>query len=148
MRFIILLSFLIFHSTFAFATVDGKGIFCKRMINKTDEKIYFGMALNKGKYVRIVSSFKNDTFGYYIAGEVNEYTTTRDIIDFRIIKDYFDNSLGILIRKTLVFKFRSDAKNQYTCNVFDTFQLLKSKLDSETRLQQEKYNQSRKGNKF
>jgi hypothetical protein len=148
MRFIILLSFLTFHSTFAFATVDGKGIYCTRIINKTGEKVYFAMALNKGKYVQIIKSFKNDVFGYYITGKVKEYTTTKGIIYFLEQEPYGNTSLGELNRKNLVFKFRNAGKNQYTCNVFNTFQLLKSKLDLETRLLQGKYNQSRKGNKF
>ena len=146
MRFIILLSFLIFHSTFAFATVDGKGIYCTRMINKTGEKIYFAIALNKGKYVQIIKSFKNDVFGYYIVNSIREYRTTRDIIDFRLKDEYY--GFGVLNRKTLVFKFVAEKEKIYNCTVFDTFQLLKSKLDLETRLLQEKYNQSRKGNKF
>ena len=95
--------------------------------------------------MQINKLFKNDTFGYVIVNNIRKYTTTSKVIDFRANAEY--NNHGILKRKTLVFQFSGD-KNKYNCNVFDTFQLLKSKLDLETRLLQEKYNQSRKGNKF
>ena len=95
--------------------------------------------------MQIIKSFKNDVFGYYIVNNIRKYTTTSEVIDFRSNAEY--NNFGILNRKTLVFHFFGD-KKKYNCKVFDTFKLLKSKLDSETRLLQEKYNQSRKGNKF